>query len=169
MILRRSCFVFCLSVLAVIGCFDLTSPEDELRGLSVRISVDRTTIHPSDSVFIRAVLLNRSNKPISFTDDPRAGCPLALELRAPRGINYYFGPLGTCSDSSSMGSPLRLLPGDSLLRSGWWPGTTYVSSAPDVRGVTGPAPPGAYYVVGTVVWDLRHTTTSPDSVRLIVQ
>jgi hypothetical protein len=154
---------------AVTGCIDLTSPDDDLRGLTLRIFPDRTTVHSGDSVFIRAVLTNNAGEPMTFTDDPRVGCPLALSVRAPRGINHYAGPLGVCSDSSSVGSPLRILPGDSLLASGWWPGITYVSAASDVRGVTGPAPPGIYYVVGIVQWDLRHSTTAPDSVRIVVQ
>ena len=166
---RRTRLAISFFMFAVTGCIDLTSPDDDLRGLAVRIFPDRTTVRPGDSVFIRAFLTNNSDEPITFTDDPRAGCPLALGVRAPRGINYYAGPVGVCSDSSRVGSPLKLLPGDSLLRSGWWPGITYVSAASDVRGVTGPAPPGVYYVVGIVQWDLRHSTTSPDSVRIVVQ
>ena len=166
---RHTYLAIFLGIFAGISCFDLTSPDDPLRGLTFRITVDRNTVRPSESVFIRAVLTNNSNKSFSFTDDPRVGCPISLEVRAPRGINYYRGMGLVCSDSSHVGSPLTLAPGDSLLGLGRWPGITYVCVASDVAGVTGPAPPGVYYVVGHVWWDLRHRDTSPDSVRITVQ
>ena len=151
---------------ALASCSDPSSPDGDLRGLSVRITTDRSVIRPGDSVLVRFVLKNESTETFAFSNDPRVPCPISIEIRAPFGINYYRG-MNTCGPNTQF--PVVLAPRDSLVGAGWWPGITYVSAAQDVAGVTGPAPAGTYHAVATVWWDLRHVTLSRDSVRIAVQ
>ena len=163
----HSCgFLACVILSLLAACRESTSP-DNWRYVQMHVSADPTSVRPSDSVFIRLVVRNPTADSIVFRDqhDP---CPISVTIHGPGTVNEYSdmrlceGPGATPPMAS-----LALAPGDSIVGSGWWPGETLTSSSLAIPGTVGPAPPGTYFAVGYIWWDLRHRE-AVDSARITV-
>lgn len=167
---RKLCLL--IAVAAAVAACDRMPEEAVRRGTQVGplrtfTSVTLENIRPGDSVFVRVAIVNTADTTLDLKSN-LVSCPISVEVRGPGPVNYYRGMPLCQGPGAIIPSNFVLVPHDSLVGTGWWPGTTYGSTAGDVLGTTRPAPPGVYFAVAYIWWDLRHMSAG-DSARVVVQ